>query len=82
MVTVLRANGLRVVIFVNYHLTCPCPRLRRRRGQDRSPGRPWYASVGLADGMSRGDVRRAMRLVIEQQRFLLVRWEDIHGRPD
>jgi hypothetical protein len=32
--------------------------------------------------MSRGDVRRAMRLVIEQQRFLLVRWEDIHGRTD
>jgi hypothetical protein len=29
--------------------------------------------------MSRGEIRRAVRLVIEQQTFLRQRWEDIHG---
>jgi hypothetical protein len=32
-----------------------------------------------ADGMSRGEIRRAMRIVTEQQTALLARWEDIHG---
>jgi hypothetical protein len=56
MVTVLRAEGLRVVIFANDHL----PAI-------------W------ADGMSRGDVRRALRLVTAQRLFLLKRWKDFHG---
>ena len=29
-----------------------------------------------ADGMSRGELRRAMRIVAEQQAFLLARWEE------
>jgi hypothetical protein len=33
-----------------------------------------------ADNMTRGKVRRAMRIVVEQQTFLLRRWGDIHGR--
>jgi hypothetical protein len=32
--------------------------------------------------MSRGEVRRAMRMVTEPQALLLARWEDIHGRTD
>jgi hypothetical protein len=32
--------------------------------------------------MSPGEIRRAVRIVAEQQVFLLARWEDIHGRPD
>lgn len=32
--------------------------------------------------MSRGEVRRALRIVTEQQAFLLARWEEIHGRHD
>lgn len=35
-----------------------------------------------ADNMTRGEVRRAMRIVAEQRVFLLQRWEDIHGRTD
>ena len=35
-----------------------------------------------ADGMTRSEVRRAVRLVIEQQTHLLTRWEEIHGQPD
>jgi hypothetical protein len=29
--------------------------------------------------MTRGEVRRAMRIVIEHQALLLARWESIHG---
>jgi hypothetical protein len=32
--------------------------------------------------MTRAEVRRAMRVVIEQQALLLARWEDIHGGLD
>jgi hypothetical protein len=29
--------------------------------------------------MKRGDVRRAMQVVVEEQQALLARWRDIHG---
>lgn len=45
-------------------------------GADGTPVLIW------ADGMGRGDIRRAMRLVVELQTFLLARWEEIHGRVD
>ena len=32
--------------------------------------------------MTRGEVRRSMRVVAGQLAFLLQRWEDIHGRVD
>ena len=32
--------------------------------------------------MTRGEVRRAMRVVAEQRAVLLQRWKDIHGRVD
>ncbi|MFC7694565.1 DUF4160 domain-containing protein [Paeniroseomonas aquatica] len=32
-----------------------------------------------ADGMSRGEIRRAMRIVTEEQAALLAQWEKIHG---
>ena len=82
MVTVLRADGLRLVIFVNDHLPAHVHVFGDGEvkidllGADGTPVLIW------ADGMSRGDIRRAMRLVVEQQRFLLARWEEIHGRVD
>jgi len=42
-------------------------------GPDDAPALVW------ADGMSRGKIRRAMRIVPEQHTALLARWEDIHG---
>jgi hypothetical protein len=82
MVTVLRAHGLRVVIFVNDHLPAHVHVFGDGEvkinllGADGAPGLIW------ADGMSRGDVRRAMHLVIEQQEFLLACWKDIRGRTE
>jgi hypothetical protein len=82
MVTVLRAQGLRVVIFVNDHLPAHVRVIGDGEvkinllGADGAPALIW------ADRMSRGDIRRAMRVVMEQQAFLLERWEEIHGRAD
>lgn len=32
-----------------------------------------------ADGMKGGDLRKAMRIVTEQQAYLLERWSELHG---
>ena len=82
MVTVLRAHGLRVVIYANDHRPAHVHVFGDGEakidllGADGAPDLVW------ADGMTRGEVRRAMRLVAEQRAFLLARWEDIHGRID
>ena len=82
MVTVLRAGGFRIVIYRNDHRPAHVHVLGTGEakidllGADGTPDLVW------ADTMTRGEVRRAMRIVIEQQVFLLRRWEDIHGRVD
>jgi hypothetical protein len=81
MVTVLRAHGLRVVVFVDDHQPAHVHVFGdgeakiNLRGTDGAPELIW------ADNMTRGEIRRAMRIVVEQRVFLLERWEDIHGRP-
>jgi hypothetical protein len=42
-------------------------------GANGSPELIW------ANGMTRADLRRAMRIVTEQQAVLLERWSAIHG---
>jgi hypothetical protein len=81
MVTVLRAHGLRVVIFVNDHEPAHVHVFGDGEAKINLLGEGAPALV-WADNMSRGEVRRAMRTVVEQQAFLLVRWEEIHGRAD
>ncbi len=82
MVTVLRAHGLRVVIYANDHRPAHVHVFGDGEakidllGADGAPDLVW------ADGMTRGEVRRAMRLVAEQRAFPLARWEDIYGRVD
>lgn len=82
MVTVLRAQGLRVVIFTNDHPPAHVHVIGDGEakidlvGGDGVPGLVW------AEGMSRGDVRRALMLVAEQRAYLLACWERIHGGRD
>ena len=79
MVTVFRAHGLRVIIFVDDHLPAHVHVFGdghakiNLHGADDAPELVW------AEGMTRAEVRRAMRIVLEQQTLLLARWEDIHG---
>ena len=82
MVTVLRAHGLRVVIFTNDHRPAHVHAFGDGEAKINLLGADGTPELIWADAMSRGEVRRALRVVTEQQRFLLARWEDIHGRSD
>ena len=79
MVTVLRADGLRVIIYVNDHLPAHVHVFGDGEAKINLVGAQGQPDLVWADGMTRGEVRRAMRVVAEQQAFLLRRWEDIHG---
>ena len=81
MVTVLRADGLRVVIYVNDHLPAHVHVFGDGEAKINLVGNG-APNLVWADSMTRGEVRRAMRVVVEQLAFLLQRWEDIHGRAD
>lgn len=79
MVIVLRADGLRVVIYVNDHVPAHVHMFGDGEakinliGPQGAPGLVW------ASNMTRGEVRRSMRVVAAQLMFLLKKWEDIHG---
>ncbi len=82
MVTVLRADGLRVIIYLNDHLPAHVHVLGDGEAKINLMGPQGVPELVWADDMTRGEVRRAMRIVAEQRAFLLQRWEDIHGRTD
>jgi hypothetical protein len=82
MVTVLRAHGLRVVIFVNDHRPAHVHVFGDGEAKINLLGADGAPDLIWVEGMSRGEVRRAMRMVTEPQALLLARWEDIHGRTD
>ena len=78
MVTVLRADGLRVVIYVNDHLPAHVHVFGDGEAKINLTDEEGVSLV-WADNMTRGEVRRSMRIVAERRSFLLQRWEDIHG---
>ena len=78
----LRAQGLRVVIYINDHDPAHVHVFGDGEAKINLSGDGGLPMLIWADGMSRGEVRRALRLVAEQHAFLLARWEDIHGRID
>ena len=82
MVTVLRADGLRVVIYLNDHLPAHVHVFGNGEVKINLVGRDEEPDLIWADGANRSEVRRAMRLVSEHQATLLQHWEKIHGRTD
>jgi len=77
MVTVLRAHGFRVVIFVDDHV--PAHVFGNGQAKINLLGADGIPDLIWTEDMTGGDVRRAMRIVIERQALLLARWKDIHG---
>lgn len=79
MVTVFRGGGLRVVIFVDDHHPAHVHVFGDGQakinliGPDNRPELIW------AEGMKRNEVRRAVKLVVEQHEFLIDQWRMIHG---
>jgi len=82
MVMVLRAQGLRVVIYTNDHDPAHVHVFGDGEAKINLLGAGGSPELIWADGMSRGEVRRALRIVIDEQTTLLARWEEIHGRTD
>lgn len=79
MVTVYRAHGLRVVIFVDDHEPSHVHvygdgEAKINLGHDEGGPELIYVI-----GMTRAEIRRAMSVVKEQQAYLLKRWREIHG---
>ena len=82
MVTVLRADGLRVVIYTNDHQPAHVHVFGDGETKINLLGPGGTPDLVWADRMTRGELRRAVRVVVEHQAALLQRWEDIHGRAD
>jgi len=80
MVTVLRIDGFRVVIFVNDHRPAHVHVIaadgQAKINLARVTGDP---ELVWAEGLSRADLRRALRIVANHRALLLNRWSEIHG---
>ena len=79
MVTVFRAQGLRVVIFTDDHEPAHVHVVGDGQTKIDLGGAGGVPALVWADGASRQEVRRAMRIVIERRAEFLKRWSDIHG---
>ena len=79
MVTVYRAQGLRVVIFVDDHEPAHVHVFGDGEAKINLLGANGSPELISAIGMTRADLRRAMQIVKEQQACLLERWSEIHG---
>ena len=79
MVTVLRASGLRVVIFVDDHRPAHVHVFGDGQAKINLLAANGVPDLVWSDGMTRSEVRRALRIVVEHQATLLTRWKEIHG---
>lgn len=82
MVTVLRAEGLRVVIFTNDHAPAHVHVFGDGEAKIHLGNAGGVPELIRADGMSRSEIRRAVRIVAANRALLLARWEEIHERAD
>ena len=75
MITVLRAAGMRFVIYVDDHE----PAHVHVIGDGEA--RVEIRAVRLISnrGMSKRDLARALAIVLEHRQALILRWEEIHG---
>ena len=82
MVTVLRSDGFRVIIFANDHEPVHVHVFGDGEAKIDLSGPDHKPLLVRARQRAKQDIRRAMRLVLEYRRFLAGKWRDIHGRAD
>jgi hypothetical protein len=78
----MRAEGLRVVIYLNDHMPAHVHVFGNGEAKINLLGPGGTPDLVWADAMTRSEVRRAVRLVVAHQAVLLQHWERIHGRVD
>ena len=79
MVTVHRAHGLRIIIFVDDHKPAHVHVFGDGEVKINLAVGEGDPELIFAVGMTRAEIRRAMRVVKERQGYLLKRWSEIHG---
>lgn len=79
MVTIHRAQGLRVIIFTDDHEPAHVHVFGDGQAKINLIGPDGAPALVWAQGMKTNEVRRAMQLVSGQQAQFLARWREIHG---
>lgn len=79
MVTVHRETGLRFVIFTDDHEPAHVHVYGDGSAKINLTGADGAPEVVHVDGLKRGDLRKAMRIVAERRVYLLERWREFHG---
>ena len=79
MITVLRARGLRIVIFVDDHEPAHVHVFGDGHAKINLLGPNSAPELVWAEGLKRNEIRRAFEIVTENQAMLLRRWREIHG---
>ncbi|MEY2943795.1 MAG: hypothetical protein RLY97_1809 [Pseudomonadota bacterium] len=79
MVTVHREAGMRFVIFSDDHEPAHVHVSADGTAKINLRGRGGEPELVRSHGMSAGDLRKAMRIVAEQQNNLIKRWSELHG---
>jgi hypothetical protein len=79
MVTVHRAGGLRIVIFIDDHAPAHVHVFGDGEAKINLAGKGGAPELIFAIGMTRAEIRRALDIVRAHQADLLGRWNEIHG---
>jgi hypothetical protein len=79
MVTIDRVHGLRVVIFLDDHEPAHVHVFGDGHAKINLGGVGGIPELVWAEGMTKAEIRRAMRTVQEKQHEYLARWNKIHG---
>jgi hypothetical protein len=79
MVTIHRAAGLRVVIFVDDHVPAHVHVFGDGEAKIDLAGPDGAPVLVWAVGMKRGEAQGAMALVREHRAAFLARWRELHG---
>ena len=79
MVTVLRAEGFRIMIFANDHEPAHVHVFGDGEAKINLLGSDGHVDLVWAVGLSRADIRRAVAIVDDNRQALLTRWNEIHG---
>lgn len=79
MVTIHRAQGLRVIIFTDDHEPAHVHVFGDGQAKINLIGPDGAPELIWAQGMKGNEVRRAIQLVRDQQDLFLAKWREIHG---
>ncbi len=79
MVTIHRQSGFRFVIYVDDHEPAHVHVIGDGEAKVALSGADGKPELITGDGMKRGDIRKAVRIVTEQQEYFMECWREIHG---